>query len=223
MAPLRDPDAVFGRLVARKYLALVGPAETLAGSGSRDYIESHDLVVRVNVGHLISPETIPDVGSRTDILFHSLWFGPPGERERFIASIGPDVAWICGAYPRLDLDHPHARDAATFLAALGEDRRFRTVRLDRYLTLFRRVLTRPSTALSTINDLLSFDIAGLYVTGFVFGPDRPAPGRHIEEEEVPVDFDLESQRAYLARIATVDPRITVDTVIADELEMPADA
>lgn len=224
MAPQRDSDAAFGRFVGRKYLALVGPEDTLLGSGSGDYIESHDLVVRVDRGHLISPEMVPDVGDRTDILFHDLRFGhlPSGERERFAADIGADITWICGAYPLLDLDHPHARDAIAFETVLDTERAFRTVRLDRYLALFRRVLTRPSIALSAINDLLGFDIGGLYVTGFSFAAEIPTPGhRSAGAGPVAIDLERESQRLYLATIAAAEPRISFDSVIAEELAAPA--
>ena len=217
-----DPDSEFGRFVSRKYLVLVGPASTLEGSRSHDFIESHDLVIRVGRGHDIPPAEVPDLGRRTDILYHTLWFGhrPGGEREQFVAGIGAEVAWVCGAYPRLDLDHPHARDAAAFEAALGGSRRFRTVRLDRYLALFRRVLTRPGTGLSAIHDLLGFDIAELHVTGFtIAAPDSAQAHGSVATEEA-VDFDREGQRPYLAALAAAEPRITFDSVLVEELEAP---
>jgi len=64
--------AAFADAVRGKTVALVGPAETVVGTGQHDFIEDHDLVVRMNTVYNYYPfseELAQDYGRRTDILY----------------------------------------------------------------------------------------------------------------------------------------------------------
>jgi Glycosyltransferase family 29 (sialyltransferase) len=65
-----DPD--FGSMLEGKDVMIVGPAETLLGTGQGEIIDSHDLVVRFNTSIQYMPfssELARDIGARTDILY----------------------------------------------------------------------------------------------------------------------------------------------------------
>lgn len=67
-----DFDAEYGRLLGGKDVIVVGPAETLVGTGRGRVIDSFELVVRFNTAIEYMPfaeELARDVGSRTDILY----------------------------------------------------------------------------------------------------------------------------------------------------------
>lgn len=67
-----DLDLDFAHLLKDKRVMVVGPAETLRGSGQGKIIDSNDLVVRFNTAIQYVPfphELAADIGTRTDILY----------------------------------------------------------------------------------------------------------------------------------------------------------
>jgi len=61
----------FFRLVKGKRVALVCPSQCVVDSKQGDYIESFDLIVRINRQHPVNPKLVDDIGCRTDILYNS--------------------------------------------------------------------------------------------------------------------------------------------------------
>ena len=67
-----DVDPNFKSMLKDKSVAIVGPAETLTGTGQGQLIDSHDLVVRFNTAIQYMPfasNLARDIGTRTDILY----------------------------------------------------------------------------------------------------------------------------------------------------------
>lgn len=213
-------DAAFADLLDGKRVALVGPAPSVVGSGNGEAIEAHDLVIRINRGHPVPSTLMADIGRRTDVLYHNCWFGnrPLGDLQRAAASIGPEVRWVCSVYPRIDLDHPHTADVDAFRGALDGRTAFRTVPLDRYLALWRRLLTRPNAGISAIHDLLGFEVASLFVAGFTLytGERLYHPG--YDGEGLSPVHDQGRQRAWLRDVLAADPRLVVDVALDEVLQ-----
>ncbi len=217
--------------LAGKNLAVVGPAPTLEGSGQGAFIESHDLVVRINRGYVIRDALRPDIGERTDILYHSCWFGEKflPERKKWIDAIPSEVSWICTAYPRRDLDHHYAADIATFEADLAGRIPLRIMPLARHLALVEAIATRPNAGVAAIDDLLAFGVAAVYVTGFTFySGQRPyRQGYTGEADTALVDpvrartfhaiHDQARQRRFVAERLATDSRLSVDPALAEIL------
>jgi hypothetical protein len=61
----------FFKYVNNKKVIIVGPAQYLDGSGMGKFIDSYDIVVRLNNSYPIKKESFVDLGSRTDVLFHT--------------------------------------------------------------------------------------------------------------------------------------------------------
>ena len=55
-----------------KSVIIVGPAEYLIGQNKGEWIDSFDVVVRLNLSCPVPVELKKDVGSRTDVLYHTL-------------------------------------------------------------------------------------------------------------------------------------------------------
>ncbi|HEX8474352.1 MAG TPA: glycosyltransferase family 29 protein [Pyrinomonadaceae bacterium] len=67
-----DADADYAQLLEGKNVVIVGPAETLLGSEQGGFIDSHDLVVRINTAleHMpFAARLAADIGTRSDILY----------------------------------------------------------------------------------------------------------------------------------------------------------
>ena len=52
-------------MLENKRVILVGPAAYLENSKKRDFIESFDVIVRLNNGYITQPNLIQDIGNRT--------------------------------------------------------------------------------------------------------------------------------------------------------------
>lgn len=227
-----DFEIAYARYLTGKTVAIVGPASSIEASAQGSRIESHDVVVRINRGYVIPDALIPDIGQRTDVLYHSCWFGERflADRKLWIDAIGSEVAWICSAYPRQDLDHHYAADIAAFETDLEGRIPLRTMPAQRHQRLVEAIGTRPNSGLAAIDDLLSFDVAAVYLTGFTFyGGDRPYRQGYTGEADIAlVDperartfqaiHDQDSQRQFLAALWETEPRLTVDATLAGILK-----
>ena len=220
-SPLRDPAVrrAYGRYLAGKRVVLVGPAPSIEGSRQHDLIESHDVVARVNHALPVPAHLQPDVGCRTDVLYHNLWRGSPKARPflELVGLLDGHVQWACAAYPYLNLDHRFAEDIDRFVKDLSGRVPFRVPGNLRYLRTWWECRTRPNAGVSAIADLLSFDIARLYITGFTFyaGPQAYHAG-YLGAGSGPV-HDQGRQQAFIARMLRTDSRLVADAVLGQIL------
>lgn len=204
----------FGKLVEGKTVALVGPADTLRGQGMGAFIDSHDIVVRLNHALPLPDALKPDVGTRTDILYHNL--NPKKQRFRRsdVARMGRDgVKWVV-------FTHPARR--ARYRRRL---RRFRKVsrglvRL-RAIPLAVKKRLRPHVGsanggLIAVVDLLRFPIKRLYVTGFSFYETGYLNYPKYRRSFIRNALNHHNQRrhkAYMARLLRRESRLAVDPFI----------
>ena len=69
----RKIEEDYFRLLDDKNIILVGPAAYLQGSGMGAEIDSYDLIVRLNLACPVPDHQYADIGSRTDVLYHTLF------------------------------------------------------------------------------------------------------------------------------------------------------
>ncbi|HYP28310.1 MAG TPA: glycosyltransferase family 29 protein, partial [Blastocatellia bacterium] len=182
-----DFDPRYAESLRGKRVAVVGPAETMIGTGQGGLIDSYDLVVRFNtvIEYLpFSPELSRDIGSRTDILYsnnevlieglvgqklisHEKW---PEVCERtgikFVVATNNDFTYApFSAPPRWYVEY---LKLDRFLDELGGETGFRM--LFAVTDTVRRLLKGyvGRTGFIAIFDLLLYDISELYVTGMTF-------------------------------------------------------
>jgi hypothetical protein len=214
---LGDPAVAraYGRYLAGKRVVLVGPAPTVEGSGQRDVIESHDVVVRINHALPVPDHLQPDVGCRTDVLYHNLWRASPKARPfpELVALLDGHVHWVCAAHPYLNLDHPFADDIDLFVKDLGGRVPFRVPDSLKYMCTWWDCQTRPNAGVFAIADLLGFDIARLYVTGFTFYTGSQAYHAGYRGNGSGPEHDQDRQRAFVARVLRTDARLVVDEAL----------
>jgi len=222
-SPLRDPAVrrAYGRYLAGKRVVLVGPAPSIEGSRQRDLIESHDVVARVNHALPVPAHLRPDVGCRTDVLYHNLWRGDPRALPfpELVSLLEGHVQWVCAAYPYLNLDHPFADDIDRFVTDLAGRVPFHVPSNRRYLRTWWDCRTRPNAGISAIADLLSFDIARLYLTGFTFyaGSQAYHAGYRGSGRGSETIHDQGRQREFVARTLRTDGRLVADAVLGQIL------
>ncbi|KKK83953.1 hypothetical protein LCGC14_2788220 [marine sediment metagenome] len=158
-----------------KTVALVGPSWHTKGSNQVNLINSHDVVVRINLGfRVVSNKVKKDIGKRTDILYSSLaryFFSKKVFTIKSLIKMSRSISWISCAFPlgrsgglsRLSkinqrIKNPipvHVMDRKSFKFVKNEV----VGNLPNY---------KPSTGILTIYDLLQYDIKKLYITGINF-------------------------------------------------------
>lgn len=202
--------------LAGKKVVIVGPAGYLEGLGLGEWIDSFDVVVRIN--HAIPITNKKDYGSRTDVLYHILshrgvedihkklvvreeieswkkeglkWLvsshGPLSER---VKKMGPVIdgafAWAC----------VHDKFAARIKAQIGKK--------------------SPNTGLTAILHLLSSGLKSLHVVGFDFYFSGVYKGYgDVKEGEDAAEINnrwhsIPDQKIFLRRIVQRESRLYID-------------
>lgn len=182
-----DHDQSYSRLLAGKRVAIVGPAETMIGTGQGSLIDSHDLIVRFNtvVGYLPFPDDLArDIGAKTDVLYSNNEILLDGIIDQKVVSHTRFVE-ICEILPLRYIVSTNNgftyKDSDMASKCYGERERFESFLRSHKIKAGFRMLFATSdmakkwlrghtgrTGFIAILDLLSQDINQLYVTGMTF-------------------------------------------------------
>jgi hypothetical protein len=225
--PSRFRDSCFNRLAirpwtdlashcefARASLAIVGNAGYLSEIDQGDYLDSHDLVLRMNNFRTAGYER--QVGQKLDVFistFHSDvdLTNPALNEARFIVASVPNN----GSKPRnSSLNYRHARFIARGLRTLGRDTAY--VPEEAYFLSLRKTLgsypTTGAMALLLAIDFLLPVCSRIYVTGFSFftGRTHYFSGQHI----TPTNHNPSRERDLLSR--RVAPHLLTGRIHLDD-------
>jgi len=168
----------FNDEIRGKKIIIVGPAPYLGDYNLGKFIDSFDIVVRVNKGHQMTVEP-NKYGSRTDILFHcvSQIYENGGEVNNDLIR-DKKIKKIFCAYPYLYSNDDSSFKGGRKLAGgnisiyqefIKKKLQIPQVMIDKnyYLNLEKKIQTRPNTGFIAI-DHLSRYTDKLYVIGFTF-------------------------------------------------------
>lgn len=225
-------SADFSEFVAGRSVALVGPAASLMGRGQGELIDSHDIVVRLNLGCPVHAGQERDLGFRTDVLYHVL-FNPRLARaagqqhtpRQVRGWVDAGVKFLC---TRQDAEHDRVR---RFRPVLGDLLPLVVMPSSFKDPIKRATGTNPNTGTLAIAHLIAADAGSLWVTGFDFyttgyqvgyggfGAARAAKGTGGGDWglKAHVPHKQEGQMQFLADLARKDPRLTFDDLAAERL------
>lgn len=201
----------YRRFLTGKRVALVGPASTLRGSRMGPYIDSFDVVVRLNHSWPLPSALTADVGSRTDVLYHNLNPKKQRFRRRDVRRMHADgIQWVVSTHP------------ARIARYRRRMQRFR--RVSRGLVRLRAVprkvkrILRPrvgsaSGGIIAVVDLLRFPVKRLFVTGFSFYETGYLSYPKYKRKFIRNALNHHNQKrhkAFFARLLVRDRRLRVD-------------
>ncbi len=174
---LNEDEELFGFLKGKK-VALIGPAPTLEGSNLGSYIDSFDIVCRINHSLLIPEDLIKDYGLECEILFHNCnphtvfhhllndldEYTPP-----YLCCVGKKNTPLFNREKSFELfvDYP------THFYHAG----------DRFFEELTKTIghTSPDTGIGAMAMLVSSEIESLFIGGFSFyRTERPYYNGHID-------------------------------------------
>ncbi len=148
-------------LVKDKTVAYVCPSPHLEGKGMGEFIDSHDLVVRVNQNYTPNEATWEDYGKRTDILVNCLneiKIRALSENLDYVHSLRYILGPMVSVWDKPKID--------SFLESTGVPHQNVC---DGYLfKVFKEVGTTVNTGLTGILTLLHYPVKELFVTGMTF-------------------------------------------------------
>jgi hypothetical protein len=154
----------YSEFLKGKTIALVTSGSSLKGQGRGEYIDSFDVVVRLNRALPVPEEKENDVGKRTDVLYNTL--------DTFADAGGPiegelwkncGVKFVCSTYPKSEyFTHPEWSEN------LNDTIPTRWMSDDVYYPIRENIYGRPSSGTTTLVDILSFDIKKVHLFGLDF-------------------------------------------------------
>ena len=156
-----EKDLEFAKLIEGKRIAYVCPSPHLKGLKMGEYIDSFDLVVRVNQAFHMQEEDREDYGSRTDILVNCLNINKINALRQNM-NFARDMKYVvCPMVSMWDLQRVH-----DFLDEVGVP--WHNVSDGYLFKIFKEVGTTCNTGLTGVITLLNYDIKELYLTGMTF-------------------------------------------------------
>ncbi|MDD5294033.1 MAG: glycosyltransferase family 29 protein [Candidatus Izemoplasmatales bacterium] len=210
----RRSEAEYAELVRGKSVIIVGPAGYLRNENKGDWINSFELVVRVN--HAIPIAFPEDYGNRTDVLYHIM--SHRGKRAKEVVNMEEILAWKRHGIKWLVIRKSATSDRVLKLAPLLDGQFPWSCIHHRFEdSVCRAVRVKsPNTGIMAIAHLLNAGVKCLTVTGF----DLYASGCYEnygdlkageDAKEVNARWhDLESQKEYLRSMIRRDKRIQID-------------
>ena len=218
-----------------KKVALVGPAEYLTKLNTGKYIDSFDIVVRINRGTEVIDKYYNSIGRRTDILYNCLIKSPDNGGDIKVKEYKKNqIKWIATTpSPYLNVESKsnelHKMVSWFTVIKLKWNFNFHIMDQKKYSFINKKVESRANTGFASIFDLLNHDISKLYITGFSFYLDNFMSGykngcERNEEEFAKQCFvskrhKQEPQWRYLKEIFQKDKRIEVDEILQKILAM----
>jgi hypothetical protein len=165
-------DRKFNEYLRGKKVIIVGPASYMLEKESADFIESFDVVVRLNRGWNVKEELKKNLGARTDVRYHcGMEHENNGGAWNIQGMLDYGVQWAAIQFPR-NLDYFH-NDVLNFEKLNSEYQMNRHVwsDLELYMTIHHYLGTRISIGTAAFTDLIFYDVERLHVSGITFLQD----------------------------------------------------
>jgi hypothetical protein len=218
-----------------KNVIIVGPAAYLKDFENGSFIDSFDVVVRINRGIELLDLNSKNLGTKTDILYNCLIETPENGGELNIELFKKkNVKWIStipnstkeGFAKNMKL-HPLVDTKSVRL--LKKNFKFHVMDYKLYNNVNRNVNSRSNTGYAAIFDLLNYHIKSLYITGFSFYLDDffngYKSGSKINEKEFALKcfnstrHQQKPQWEYLKKIILQNKIIKTDKILDEILLM----
>lgn len=222
LAPLTNTAerlTAYREFLKGKRCIVVGPAGYLQGQGRGEWIDSFDVVVRLNWGQFNTPQLKEDYGSRADVLYKRLLKLGKLDTIEIQEYLDFGLQWIIA----IDHNTLSGPNATAFRAMIGEAIPYI---FDTATRPKLRVETRtsPLAGLIAIAGLLEHDVASVTVTGCDFydtgyhqdyggGAYRKSVGRR--EGTLGPTHDRPKHIRYMWGLRQRDKRVTYDDVLSE--------
>lgn len=215
---LTTQPELFQQMISGKRIIIVGPSISVQKCGLGSFIDSFDVVIRLNKSLPIPPHMYEHIGKKTDILYNSCnTTDYPGENRLdpiFFKQNG--VHYLRCPYPPIP---PFRKDIKGFQGRNRNRLPFGHIDTDYYKRLQYNLGTRPYTGTCAISDLLRFDVKELFVMGMDFYTYKYAQyyrrisEKNLFEKRKNYVHEREPQIDLVRRFYLLDNRVVVDNIL----------
>ena len=216
---LNKYNDLFKKFVENKTIALIGPAESIIGTGKGNLIDKFDIVIRLNKSLPLPENHADDIGTKTTILYNSLNTTDfPGENKfqnNFLKK--HDIKFLCCPYP---LENNFFKnDILNYIKRNKFSMPFKVINNKLYNSIENSIRTRPFTGTCAICDLLNYNIKYIYISGLDFYTTKYYKSyRKISKEQLKKNRNnfyhkSEPQINLLKHMSLFDERIILDTYL----------
>lgn len=214
-------------LVSHKHVILVGPSLTTEKCNLGSFIDSFDIVIRINNSVPIPSHMKPHIGSKTTMLYHYLH----PENQLAIQRMHPKILskyvdYIRCSYPFVP---PFSHDISFYHRLNKTNMKLSTIDKKFYLTLEWNLRTRPYSGTCAITELLCYPILSLYVLGVDFytyaynSTYKRVNNMRLEQLRKNHIHDRKPQIKLIQRLYLIDSRIHIDNILKNVLLEPYDS
>jgi hypothetical protein len=223
--PKQDPNLIYpyGRYseteflntLVNKKVIIVGPAGYLQGQNKGEWIDSFDVVVRVN--HALPIEYEDDYGKRTDVLYHIL--SHRGTSNKTLVDEEEIDLWVNAKLKWLVTSHHAKSKRVNEMGPIINSKLKWACVHHRFSTIIKQQVDRkaPNTGILAIAHLLSSRLQSLTVIGFDLYQSGVYQGYgDLKEDEDALEVnkrwhDVESQITFLRKLKTKERyRLIID-------------
>lgn len=157
---------LFNDFLNEKSVAIIGPASSVMLEKNGKFIDSHDIVIRINKGMELVPSCSEYIGKRTDVLYNSLDFDPLVGGNLNSTEL-EEVEFICCPYSIKQ------RTFKDYIFVGGPDSIFikhkiRFIDDELYYDTIDKTNSALNSGFGAILDILNFPISSVYISGIDF-------------------------------------------------------
>jgi len=157
----------YNNFLKDKKIIIIGPSSHLFEKEQQKFIESFDIVVRVNKSFPVKQNQYKYIGNKTNILYHCLNMSEDNCGKLNYKELEKENVWISTPYPKNMI--PFHNDYIRFENEIkNHNINTNYIDIDFYNNFMKLLGTRPNTGIAAIADLMCYDIKSLYVCGFTF-------------------------------------------------------
>jgi len=164
---MKSREQKYRNFLKGKRVILVGPSCHLKNSKQGEFIDSYDIVVRMNLGYRILPNLIVDMGKKVDILYTTVgnfYIKNKYFTRDIMKELSFFLKWMCVT------SCPVHRISFGKLQKMNKKINIpiRNIHKKDYKKLIKKTIRKPTCGMVSIIDLLRYDISELYITGLTF-------------------------------------------------------
>lgn len=142
--------------IKNKKVILVGPAKTLVGKETGNFIDSHDVVIRTNGSFPVDQSLHTDYGKRCDSLYINMYYSRNGNIPIRAYEVS-NLKFISLKYDPNRLSHRFKDSKINFRVITRE-----------FISAKRRLRVDPLMGTYIVNEILGMKPASVYITGMSF-------------------------------------------------------
>lgn len=225
----KNPELL--QILENKRVILVGPSKSLLHLKNGEFIDSFDVVIRINRGIEPVEKYGEFIGYRTDILYNCLLEHPDNGGVIDIDFLkNNNIKFVC-YHPQVTFNGVAYNRAPFHVSPLTLTKlksNFKTHMIDFrfYNEITEIVKCRPNTGNIAIYDILLHNVKELYITGFTFYLDGFMSGYKEQTDSKFITncfnskrHDQKQQWSFLKKMKEHDLRIKTDDVLTNILQM----